>query len=158
MTNKPIVLVLDDEPRKVALNLERDDISIRAISPEELREDHLRDAHLVLVDHVLEHWSPTPEPPYACRPADGLALAGIVRAHMRSSIAHLRPWLCTLETSRRSQSKIRRNTSSQWLMGWNGPSRRELQSLTCKLAPLHRRCLRYRAIGSPTTPSCLWNA
>ena len=83
MSNTPLVLVIDDEPEKVALDLSRDDIKIRVRHPTLVGEDDLVAAHLVLIDHVLEHTTWDPEPPFACWPSDGVGLAGLVRAHLR---------------------------------------------------------------------------
>ncbi|HWO25838.1 MAG TPA: hypothetical protein VNO30_44190 [Kofleriaceae bacterium] len=85
MTNdsKSIVLVIDDEPGLVNLRPEVG-FTLRALHPSELTADLLAEADLVLIDHALKNWTFEVEPPYACLPDDGVALAGIVRAHLRS--------------------------------------------------------------------------
>jgi hypothetical protein len=75
-------LVVDDQPQLVALTKERTDATVRIVHPRDLDEHHIRDADLILVDHALKEWNLT-ELPYACRPSDGIAVAGIIRAHHR---------------------------------------------------------------------------
>lgn len=83
MSSKPVVLVIDDEPGRVALS-PFGDFVLKSISPSDLAETDLVGVHVVLVDQVLDHWVPDPQPEFACRPRDGLALAAIVRSHQRA--------------------------------------------------------------------------
>jgi len=76
------VLVVDDEPALVNLRPELG-FTLAVCHPSELTEDLLTEADLVLVDHSLRNWTLGVNVPYACTPSDGVALAGIVRAHLR---------------------------------------------------------------------------
>jgi hypothetical protein len=85
-STKPI-LVIDDEPNQVrAILLElAEDTEI--VHPEELTDEHLHGASLLLVDHHLGdiNWPKRSNYPLACRPKDGLALAAILQSNLRDN-------------------------------------------------------------------------
>jgi hypothetical protein len=77
------VLVVDDEPDLVNLDPSLGfDLEVK--HPTELTEELLDKADLVLVDHSLTNWDRGQDVPYGCCPDDGVALAGIMRAHLRT--------------------------------------------------------------------------
>lgn len=55
------------------------------IRPSELDRSHLRDASLILLDQHLDgdHWPERSEYPLACQPMTGVAVAGVIRSHLR---------------------------------------------------------------------------
>jgi hypothetical protein len=55
------------------------------IRPSELDLSHLRDASLILLDQHLDgdHWQERSTYPLACQPMTGVAVAGVIRSHLR---------------------------------------------------------------------------
>lgn len=86
MIKKTKILLVDDQPDLAVANLSAIRDEIEPIHPENLDGEHLKNAALVLVDHQLEdeHWADRNNLPFVGRPMDGLAVASIIRAHLRS--------------------------------------------------------------------------
>jgi hypothetical protein len=90
----PTVVIVDDDPGggadAVASSLRLIGLKAEAIAPEQLVQAHLNSADLILVDYELNEWVeprdeqllelPAVEQPVAGRPANGLALAAIIRS------------------------------------------------------------------------------
>jgi len=80
----PTILVVDDEPEKVALFQGQADVTVSVVHPQDLEKKDLVSANAILVDQVLNNWTLDPTPSFSCTPTDGLALAAIIRSHLRS--------------------------------------------------------------------------
>jgi hypothetical protein len=90
------VRIVDDEPERdasgVAANLRKQGVDAEAVSPAHLTRAHIDAADLILVDFVLDEWTderdadwlgePSSAQFLAGRPADGLALAAIIRSQL----------------------------------------------------------------------------
>jgi hypothetical protein len=88
MAKQHTVLIVDDQDgRSTKAHLEDLDLTIIVAHPNEVTNDHLQKASLILVDFVLDDWPErdrqrTP----SLRPRDGIALIGV----LRSNIDHLK--------------------------------------------------------------------
>jgi hypothetical protein len=81
------ILILDDQTNEhtsIKLYLEQSDhIKVKILHPQEVTDEDLLTAHLVLVDYQLETWSERDElDSISLKPSDGLALAAILRRHL----------------------------------------------------------------------------
>jgi hypothetical protein len=83
-TAKPTILAIDDQPETVApLKLALSEhAKVVVLSPPDVKQQHLRDAHLILLDYDLEEWDGSTTGDLANRPRNGLALAAMMRAHL----------------------------------------------------------------------------
>jgi hypothetical protein len=85
LTHKRI-LMIDDDPeltQPLLAHLE----GVEVLHPQDVTEDNVRAAALLLVDHHItpENWPQRSAYPLTCRPQDGLALAAIIQSHLRTS-------------------------------------------------------------------------
>ena len=81
------IVVLDDQPEQ-ARALLSDLVGVEVLHPQDLGQEHLLSADLVLVDHQLDdkEWPARASQPLACRPMNGVALAGIIRGHLETQM------------------------------------------------------------------------
>jgi len=88
---KPRVLVVDDEPDKqrgFGMSLGRL-VAVEVLHPDEVEQSHLGAADLVLIDFRLEEWPKRDaQSAVALKPGTGLALAAVLRSHIRDSQDH----------------------------------------------------------------------
>jgi hypothetical protein len=104
MTDRqPNVLLIDDQPdlvRRLEANI-ADAVAVAVHSPDEVTEDDVNNADLVLVDFSLDHWRERSDEtlPIAARPQDGLALVAVLRSWVRSA-EDAGPTLFALHTGR----------------------------------------------------------
>ena len=85
------MLVIDDEPDKQrGFELElRPYVAVDVVHPEEVGRSHLADADLVLIDFRLKEWQARDaQSSLALQPATGLALAAVLRSHIRDRQDH----------------------------------------------------------------------
>jgi hypothetical protein len=85
MSSEKPILVIDDEPEQVrGILLELTD-EAEVLHPDDLKDEHLHAASLLLVDHHLDdaNWPKRSHYPLTCQPRDGLALAAIFQSHLR---------------------------------------------------------------------------
>ena len=82
----PQILIVDDDPDRVrssfGLAIAPEDADIVVRHPQEVTAVDLSRCTLVAVDHFLEHWPERDRQPLAMRPADGFALAAVLRSQM----------------------------------------------------------------------------
>lgn len=80
------ILVIDDEPAKaetLLVRLEQEPgIHANAVTPEQLSSRDLSDVDVVAVDQYLKTWPTRDRQPVGLRPADGIALAAVLRGHL----------------------------------------------------------------------------
>jgi hypothetical protein len=83
----PSILIVDDKPEEVRRieELLRGQASTEVRHPQDVTNDDLAGADLILVDYLLQDW-PERDGIYSLslRPMNGLALAGVYRAHLTS--------------------------------------------------------------------------
>jgi hypothetical protein len=81
----PLVVLVDDEPPQVDwLRQDLDDaraVDVALVEPENLTEAHLREGGIFLLDMFLKTWPGRDKVAPAARVYDGIALAGVIRAH-----------------------------------------------------------------------------
>jgi hypothetical protein len=86
MRGKDNILIIDDRP--AALDSLAGELGVQCTvkHPRDLSKTHLQKARLVLIDQHLEgtDWEERVTYPLSCQPTNGLALAGIIRAHLRT--------------------------------------------------------------------------
>ncbi|MCG8419160.1 MAG: hypothetical protein MJE77_14595 [Proteobacteria bacterium] len=97
---KPLVLILDDRDEVHTLD-GAEELSVRVLSPNDLDAGDLDEAKTVLIDFNLDDWQERDNLPYCARPKNGLALAAIVREHLRD--ARLPPAAIALITGQMQQ-------------------------------------------------------
>ena len=82
----PVILIVDDDPDRVrdsiGLELEPEDADLVIRHPQEVTADDVAGCTLVAVDHYLDHWPERDLQPLAMKPADGFALAAVLRSQM----------------------------------------------------------------------------
>jgi hypothetical protein len=80
------ILVVDDQPDLIPGLLPEIAENLEAVHPRDLTVDQIEAASVVLVDHHLDarEWPERDSLPLACQPQNGVALAVIVQAHLRS--------------------------------------------------------------------------
>lgn len=81
------ILVVDDEDRTVEAErslLKARSVDVTEVHPNDLNEDHLVNADLVLVDYKLDSWSTrdAPSMPISLQPRSGVSLATVLREHI----------------------------------------------------------------------------
>ena len=85
--SKPHILIVDDKPDTVSpLSIEigtKKRADVRCCRPDEVDTEGIKWAHLVLVDLDLEECSLGENIPLCCRARDGIALASVLRQHLR---------------------------------------------------------------------------
>src|SRR5712692_8810659 len=129
---KPRVLIVDDEPdtqTPLKLALSRS-VSVEALHPNDRDLSDLLRADLILVDHVLSEWAERDQvEAIALKPANGLALAAVLRAHVASDkkrlptgFAILSGHLEQLSGGPRENSKARAN-NLEWAFSKERPRR-----------------------------------
>lgn len=84
VTVKPIVLHVDDEPEELRAWEEevasRGDVDLILRHPQDLGEDDVRNASVVLVDYRIDHWPERAHAPsIALRPLNGLAVISVLQ-------------------------------------------------------------------------------
>jgi hypothetical protein len=129
---KPKILIIDDEPddqRPLVLELDGH-VDADVAAPEEVTQERLDAADLVLVDYRLTNWHEVAESdakiPIARRPVNGFALIAVLRAHAEYSE---RPKAFALRTGHlqeisRPSRRITANTRSRIATTWSGCSPR----------------------------------
>lgn len=83
--NKPIILVIDDEPDlseplRSLSDSKGQEVEIEILHPRDVRDVHLSDASVIIVDHYLDNWNELEGQISSLRPVNGIALAGIYRS------------------------------------------------------------------------------
>lgn len=83
-TQKPHILVIDDRPEDLpALGLLVGEM-LRVLHPEDITDDDLRTANLILIDYDLAYWPNRDKVTSIClQPLDGLALAAVLRSQIK---------------------------------------------------------------------------
>jgi CheY-like chemotaxis protein len=87
---RPSILLIDDQPDTVShlKTICEPSVELKIVEPSAATYADLAGSHLVLVDFVLEDWnSRTATSELALQPMDGLALAEILKSHLRSKKA-----------------------------------------------------------------------
>ena len=82
-SRKPTITIIDDHPEDGAPRFSLGPCRLEVIGPWDLEEDSLERTDLFLVDQRIEDWPEREDCPLGCRPQDGLALAAVLRAHIR---------------------------------------------------------------------------
>lgn len=91
---QPSICIVDDEPDRLRFLVQEfgPGASIRIIHPEDLEDDHLADADLVLVDYILEHWPARDHGlGIALQPLNGLGLVAVLRNHVQERLRREAP-------------------------------------------------------------------
>ena len=78
----PRVFIVDDEPERATLRFIKG-AELTVLHPEDLENQHIVEADLMLVDQHLSRWEERDRNSLACRPLDGLALSSVIRSHVR---------------------------------------------------------------------------
>jgi hypothetical protein len=81
---EPNVIVVDDEPdeQRGLIQELKGCAQAKVLHPREVKEEHLREAHLALIDYRITDWAERDAIPYLClKVSNGLALAEILRSH-----------------------------------------------------------------------------
>jgi len=102
MTSKRI-LVVDDQPDRIQGLLPDLAEDLEAVHPRDLAADHIEAARVILVDHHLEasEWPERDSLPLSCQPQNGVALAAVLQAHLRSpQFRHVSPTAVALLSAR----------------------------------------------------------
>jgi hypothetical protein len=78
------VCVVDDRPDESPFLLVKKGSGVEAVvrHPNDLVFEDVRDSDLVLVDYELHEWTELSDQPFAARPANGVALAAVIRAQV----------------------------------------------------------------------------
>lgn len=82
---KPLVVVVDDEPDTETIRFLGDSVESEFLHPSDLEPEHINRADLILIDQGLTNWPERDDCQLACQPRDGLALAAILRSHVRET-------------------------------------------------------------------------
>lgn len=84
MTDLPVILLIDDHPSELRPLIRELAGHAEAIptEPEEVEEDDLNRADLVLVDQTLEDWEERRSRPLSARPQNGLAVVEVLRSSL----------------------------------------------------------------------------
>ena len=80
----PQILVVDDEPEKVenslGIEVAPEDANLVVLHPRDVTQNDLASCTVVVVDHYLEDWPERDYQPLAMQPADGFAVAAVIRS------------------------------------------------------------------------------
>ncbi|MCY3910814.1 MAG: hypothetical protein OXF99_04825 [bacterium] len=80
----PYILIVDDEPERQGglsvLEFGQSGVETGIYHPQEIKEEDLRRASVIAVDHFLENWSELDRQTPALRPRNGFALAAVFRS------------------------------------------------------------------------------
>lgn len=93
------VLIIDDRPDEARALSQELGNAAAVFEPAEVTVNDLRDAEVVLVDFDLSDWDIPAEEPPAQTPADGLALAAVLRSHAMPNYREGRPVAFALHSS-----------------------------------------------------------
>ena len=82
--NRPTILLIDDElaEAEAQRDLLRGPFDILTRLPEDVTDDDLASASVVLVDLKLDHWTAHAGLPVSLKPDDGIALTAVLRSHL----------------------------------------------------------------------------
>lgn len=98
--NRPRILIVDDRPEEAFPLARALDGLAEVLNPDEVTVEALRDADVVLVDYDLSDWDGAISDGRPARhPADGLALAGVLRSHAMPDYRQERPVAFALHSS-----------------------------------------------------------
>ena len=84
------ILIVDDEPagqvNSIAYEVEPDEAVVVVRHPRDIAQSDLLGSAVVAVDHYLEDWSELDSQPLAMQPANGFALAAVLRSQVDRSV------------------------------------------------------------------------
>lgn len=82
----PQILVVDDEPERIedslGIEAELENASLVVRHPQKVTQNDLVSCTVVVVDHYLDHWLERDDQPLAMQPADGFAVAAVIRSQL----------------------------------------------------------------------------
>lgn len=94
--SRPVVLVVDDHPDDGRPEMDewRRVFSVTICHPQDVRQDHLVAADVIVVDYVIENWDERERASsIALRPINGLALTAVLRQQTESIESRLRAFV-----------------------------------------------------------------
>lgn len=144
------ILVVDDEDRTVEADrslLRLQNVDVTEVHPNDLKQAHLLNADLVLVDYKLDSWRArdAPNMPISLQPRSGVSLATVLREHI-GSLDEDRPIAVALRTAHLDEMQGPRLSAEvshhviaslhglEWVFEKSDPSRLDQMSILARAA------------------------